>query len=324
MNNAMYHGPIPLSNLGLRRNRYQSQLFTDLQLRQMAPAWAMRLDPLYKAWKCQQIKPADVAGLYLLHSVETRLPGRWLGGRAAPLGEPFGPLVRKWFEPPKSLERWISPTLTLGQLLSSFHIRGVRQVARDVLCRWMKGEYPLTLTDRVPTAEEILNLQIAGGRWVTTVFLESELCRPVHDGRDALSFLLHDLGHAGQFFGNPRFQSGQIGSYRLLAKAQAENLLLQPGQYHSQWQEHVHYFLSDLNTHPVHFWAVFWARAREGFGHHRKEEYLAWRDRLFGLWRWPDDLRPLSENLSHHVTEAEAESLITLLLRVERSFQSAT
>lgn len=301
----------------LRPKRYRKQLFSAQQLKDSAAQWATQLNPLYKAWKANKISPAEAACVYLILGLEARLPGRWLGGRSpsrlTPI--PSGPPIGEWLCLSPSLARHLSQNMPLSQVIHGFSLKGVRLVARETLLRWLAGEWPLLLTDQIPTPVELLKEQIWGRRLVTAAFQESELANYLHDDRDALSFLLHDLGHAEQFFRNKIHRDGQIGSYRLLQQAQFADNLYAPSQFSGKWDQQLDYLIADLNTHPLHFWSVFWASARECFGPNHQPDFAIWRDQLFSLWDLPPRIQLIMQRPSRNASPEEAELLLHFLLQ---------
>lgn len=291
---------------------------------EISQEWSRRLAPVCCAWKHGHLTDGETAGLSLLISLQLRLPHHWLMGRdPLPVIEKGGCLVHDWIEFEPRLQRWIQPTMSLGEVLAAFNLRGVRLVARRALLNWLSGEWDLRLTDRIPSPEEMLNLQIQGGRWVSMIFDEARLSQIVHDDRDALSLLLHDLGHADQFFSNPEQRRGQIAFYSLLNKARQAGLLNEPSDFDPNWQERLEYLISDLNTHPAHFVSVFWASARQSFN--GNPAFQNWRQKLYLAWDLSKTDQEAHEKLIDGFSIEAAQQVVRHLdqLRIEPMLQLA-
>jgi len=247
--------------------------------------------------------------------LEARLPGTWLGGRSPTRLsiKPAGPALSQWLELSPLIRRHIGPNTTVAEVLHSFSLKGVRLVAREALLRWLNHEWPLVLSAEIPSPIELLQQQIHGHRVVTTAFAKEQLASYLHDDRDALSFLLHDLGHAEQFFRDDFHRLGQIGCYRMLFAAHQAELLFVPQSYSSRWESQLDYLIADLNTHPVHFWSVFWASARENFGPSKEHEFLRWQSQLFELWALPPVHRQTLTRPSRNIAPEAARELLDYL-----------
>ncbi len=300
-----------------RPQRYRRQLFTVHQLEQSAPSWASRLQPLYNDWKSLKLSDAEAASIYLLIGLETRLPGRWLGGKSPTRLSAFsnGPRLSDWIALSPVLARHFREDTTIAEVIHGFSLKGVRLVARETLLHWLQGEWPLVLTEQIPSPVKLLEEQIWGRRMVTAAFKKEELSLYLHDDRDALSFLLHDLGHAEQFYRNDLNRCGQIASYRLLHEAHLAGLLFAPRAYSNKWEDQLDYLIADLNTHPLHFWSVFWASARENFGPEKNHNFELWRKDLFLLWNLPQRIQSIMERPSRNVSAINSEILLQYLFQ---------
>lgn len=299
--------------MGNVTKRYKIQLFSAAELQATAAFWEERLAPIRNAWRGGALTDAEVSAFYLLHSLEIRLPDNWLCGPSRETS-PHGPRAEEWFSFGPRTSKKIPAGITVGELLEGYHLKGVRMIACRALSRWLRGEILLKATESIPTADEILDWQVNGGRWVTLTFDQNNLNHWVHDGRDALSFLLHDLAHADQFFRNPTLARGQIGCYRMLQQARDKSLLQVPSLFDSQWSEQMDYLIADLNTHPIHFWGVFWGRARQAFGK-SEIEFSQWRDQLCELWAWPEDMNDLTLRMSPQKLISHGDHLLNFLIR---------
>ena len=321
--------------MGLRQRRYKRLLFSSADLSRLAPVWAERLASLECVWRTGALSEPEVAALYLLISLEIRCPGTWLVG-PSPSHLKFsteGLKLKPWLAVDDRMKQWLPPDTTVAEVLSRFSLRGVRLAAREVLLRWLNGEMKLKLTDKVPSPQQMLSLQALGSRWVSVIFNEAALSTAVHDERDALSFLLHDLGHAAQFFSQPDYQRGQIGFYRLLQAANKQSLLDAPARHDANWTARLNYLMADLNTHPAHFVSVFWANARETFNATQDltaaqviapgqatigvaNAFAEWRKQLYSAWNLKAELIEAHEKLIDGFCPKAAQKVIGHLNQV--------
>ncbi|MGE0761997.1 MAG: hypothetical protein AB7N80_01840 [Bdellovibrionales bacterium] len=306
----------------LRSRRYRRLLFSAADLTRVAPVWAERLAPLERAWRTGSLTDAETAALYLLIGLEIRCPGTWLVGPSANRLNPMGPSLKitPWLNLDDRMKQWLTPETTLADILSGYSLRGVRLAAREILLAWLANNVTLRLTDKIPTPEQMLGLQSQGSRWVSVLFGAATLSQVVHDERDALSFLLHDLGHAAQFFSQTDYREGQIGFYRLLQTAHQQELLKSPALHDPNWSARLNYLMADINTHPAHFVSVFWANARETFAKNSDcTAFADWRRRLYEAWQLKPEVANAHEKMIDGFCPEAAQQVIQHLNQVGTS-----
>ena len=146
-----------------------------------------------------------------------------------------------------------------GEALRVFATRRVRGIPEPVargLLAWARGQRPARLTERVPSAREILRRQSEGQRPVSLV--ADEAARAHGDPRhpDGLSFALHDLCHLEKFVA-PEHHRGQIGFFRAVDRALDDPALaaLEAG-FDQQWRADRDYVIADMNGSPVFLFAL--------------------------------------------------------------------
>lgn len=271
------------TNSPKQSRKFKRQLFTEAQLRQNAQIWSSQLLPLFDSYADKKISAGETAALYMLVGLNQLYPDRWIVGPNILKNEAQQSAAFFDFWPCQNnrILKWLRPDITIFDVISSYSFAGVRLAAREVLLQWMKNEISLQLCSHVPTALEMLQWQSDGIRPVTAVYKENELSQIVHDERDALSFFLHDLGHASQFFSNPTWFDGQKQIYKILLHAHEAGIFELPILKNSGWDKKFEYLIADLNTHPEHFWAVFWATIRECFAAvGARNAFEAWQARM--------------------------------------------
>lgn len=293
--------------------KYRRFLFNDeSQLKVLAPIWEKELHPLYHSWKSRELSDSETAAAYLLIGLQQLYMNQWAVGPCRARSEkmpPNSPAFR-WIPFQGRITKWASAEDSLFEIVNNYSLGSIRLVARESLCRWFLGEVPIVLIDHLPSPKEMLEFQAEGTRPVTALFQLQELSNIVLDGRDSLSFFLHDLGHVAQFFGKPDWFEGQKKIYQLLKSAYANGLLNDNSIELTEWSSKLEYLISDLNTHPTHFLSVFWAAARECFSQSQNlSAFEAWRDKLFEFWNFDPVLRKAHSELIQS-RNPEAERLV--------------
>lgn len=165
----------------------------------------------------------------------------------------------------KSVEKESS----LLEFLNSHRLRGIPDSARHALLEWLHQKYPLTLFFYIPSVSEVFELQKRGGRCVSFFKNAHELTH-LHHERDVISFMIHDLIHAHEFYSNPERAVQQIGFYHWLdniqANPQLQNLLNDSMGFKECWE----YVLADMNSYCGHLLktlrAAFALHAKNGDG----------------------------------------------------------
>jgi hypothetical protein len=158
-------------------------------------------------------------------------PAAWLSELDGSEGEALRASLVRWFE--------------------RYHFLGVIPNVPAAFLGWLRGQWPLSLTARIPSPEEVLRMQVAGTRPVTVVADYPRALRPVLAKADGFAFLVHDLEHAYKFFHDPRLHRGQRTFFRLLLGT-VEAGLFEPYRADPEFARQFDYLISDMNTHPVH------------------------------------------------------------------------
>jgi hypothetical protein len=273
-----------------RKQRFRKILLPLEELPLRASAWRDQLVPIQEAWRSGRLTDAEAAAHYLLGSLQFWFPKTWAGVRQVPCD------------------------LGVRDLVAQYSLKAVRLDARRALLRWLDGRVSLTLVDYIPEPREVLRAQVNGRRYVSALFKTSELGRLVHDGRDALSFILHDLGHAEKFFGGELETQAQIGCYRLFLRSLEAGQFTRLAEIDAEWNEKLHYMIADLNSHPAHILSVFWATAREVYRTGATElEFHSWRKQVYSVWEWSSDVRQANEELMARQNQEAAVFLCKVL-----------
>lgn len=173
--------------------------------------------------------------------------------------------------------------------IERYHFFGLIPNVSVALSAWLRGEWPLLLTERIPTPEEVLEMQVAGRRPITVVADYPRLLRPVLKKANGFAFFVHDLEHAFKFFHDRNIHEGQRKFFGLILEAFRQGLFL-PYLGDSVFREKFDYLISDMNTHVVHSFRFLSAilieclLRREGKATHETLSSAA-GDELAELWR---------------------------------------
>ena len=139
----------------------------------------------------------------------------------------------------------------LIRYLERHHFLGVSSTVAAALCAWLKGQWSLTLCERIPSPEEVLSMQAEGFRPVTILSDPSRMLRPVLHKPNAFAFLLHDLEHAYRFFHDPELHAGQRRFFIELRYTIGQGSFRQH-RADPTFEKKLHYLMSDMNTHVMH------------------------------------------------------------------------
>ncbi len=211
------------------------------------PALATRLPELAARHRAGELTDACYAAGYFL-AWQIALHGRRFASR------------KSKSDPKPDADAWL-PLLASADgdsleaaLIQGFerqHFLGVIPNVPLAFSAWLRGEWPLALTLRIPSPEDVLSMQVAGTRPVTVVADYARATRPVLAKANGFAFLVHDLEHAYKFFHDPRLHRGQRRFFQLLLEA-VERGVFEPYRREPIFADRFDYLMSDMNTHVVH------------------------------------------------------------------------
>lgn len=163
----------------------------------------------------------------------------------------FFTLLQNYDLPILPFKKWLDKNISLTLFLQQNRFRGIPDSARNALLEWLENKYPLTLFYYIPTVAEVFALQKQGGRCVSFLQNADQICQ-LHHERDVISFIIHDLIHAHEFYSDPKRAIQQIGFYHWLDNI-SQNTKIQALLKHSAgFQERWEYVLSDMNSYCGH------------------------------------------------------------------------
>jgi hypothetical protein len=210
-------------------------------------ALSVRLPELAARWRAGDLSAAAYAsGYFLLWQIA--LHGRRFASRKSK-ADPK-PDAATWLAIlDASADGALDAALT--KCFERHHFLGVIPNVPAAFLAWLRGEWPLILTERIPSPDEVLAMQAAGTRPVTVIADYARALRPVLTKANGFAFLVHDLEHAYKFFHDPRLHWGQRRFFTLLLDAYGQGVF-EPYRSDRVFADRFDYLMSDMNTHVVH------------------------------------------------------------------------
>jgi hypothetical protein len=142
--------------------------------------------------------------------------------------------------------------LTAYSLFSDFNLKAIPESINRSMINWIEGLWKINLLEYIPIPRELLAMQVLNTRCVTVITDPEKIDLLVRQSRDPLSFVLHDLMHADQFFRQIDSQKGQLGFYQLIQnvydKAELKKLLKNDKVFKNEFE----YVTTDMNAYVIH------------------------------------------------------------------------
>ncbi|MCC6137294.1 MAG: hypothetical protein IT287_01580 [Bdellovibrionaceae bacterium] len=157
------------------------------------------------------------------------------------------------------------PLESLSDFFNHYRIKNLPQAVPRILFLLSKTQATLRVVESFITPLEMLERQAQGQR-ILTLSRQSFLKGvKVDTKRDALEFLLHDMGHANLFFSETHEEQKEF--FNTLLKDLQENKTLQDPQLDTSFKISLEYIMSDMNSSLPHLQqslkAALIARARK-------------------------------------------------------------
>lgn len=209
-----------------------------------------------KALMSMSLLKEDLATLYILLFLRIKHPKNWLQKfQTPPLSiVPAAPLLAMIPES-FALNAWEREKLkgvSGPQLFSSFHLKGIPQSINHTMIHWYQGLWKIETLFHIPNSRELLRQQAKNTRCITLIIDPTKIDQLVLGARDPLSFVLHDLMHANQFFDQKDSLLGQLGFYQLAQEMYDRpelNALLKADK---NFKKEFEYVVSDMNAYVIH------------------------------------------------------------------------
>lgn len=215
----------------VRHQAYRKSWISRQQRAVFVDAWAGQ----FAQWKFEhqqgQITGPEICALILDRVWRDLFPKAWRNGS------------RETAVPPAS-------AILFGSL--SIKLRGIPESVQRSLERWSQGEYQLQLLFHEPRMEDVMALQARGQRCISLMIQRNQILDYEHDGRDFLSFLIHDLIHADHLMRDPQAFARQVKFSRWLESIWSRvGEALREERWSSQ-RVRLEYVSADMNSHIVH------------------------------------------------------------------------
>lgn len=236
-----------------RQGSYKKILFTTDQLLSAKE----RLHITLTEMSAMNLSDQDYTTLYILLFLKERHPINFLqkhNSKTESKNQKW-PLLLDILPPSFDLnqkERTLLQQMTGPDLFYDFHLKSIPKSVHRAMIHWYNGEWEIIKMHHIPSPYELLKIQAKNQRLITLIADEERIATHILASRDPLSFALHDLMHADQFFNNTDSYKGQLGLYRLMAKnyeLEALQLLLKSNK---QFKKEFDYVISDMNAYIIH------------------------------------------------------------------------
>jgi hypothetical protein len=142
--------------------------------------------------------------------------------------------------------------ITTLNLFEHFTLKAIPQSIHRSMINWINGLWSIQLLEHIPTSRELLRLQVKNNRCITVITDPQRIDCLVLNKRDPLSFVLHDLMHADQFFSQIDSQIGQLGFYKLIDSLYELPELMFHLKSNAEFKTEFEYVASDMNAYVIH------------------------------------------------------------------------
>jgi hypothetical protein len=137
-------------------------------------------------------------------------------------------------------------------LFKNYNLKAIPESINRTMNNWFLGLWKIEMLEYIPVPRELLGLQVNNARCVTVITAENEIDSLVMKARDPLSFVLHDLMHADQFFGQIESQKGQLGFYQLIHSVYDQPDLRRLLKADKDFKKEFEYVTTDMNAYVIH------------------------------------------------------------------------
>lgn len=208
-----------------------------------------------EALKLLPLSAPNFTTLYLLLFLRIKHPKNWLQKRNrenhAGSADELLSLIPESF----CLNEWEKQKLkgiTSEELFSLYNLKAIPDSINRTMIKWYQNQWSIKALEHIPSPRELLKLQVKNTRCITLITDPEQIDSMVLESRDPLSFMLHDLMHADQFFSQHESLIGQLGFYNLINsiydKAELKSLLKSDKNFKKEFE----YVTSDMNAYVIH------------------------------------------------------------------------
>lgn len=152
------------------------------------------------------------------------------------------------------------PNLSVYEFINIVKIKSIPEKVFWSLNFLCLNKNQFLISNVAPTPYDLLSIQARGQRVITFEENFSIWDQLIYDHRDVLSFWLHDLVHAAEFYQNEDDKKYQISFYRwieLLNLKHSDENIFSAFLAEEKNRTRFEYLISDMNSHPLHLVKTF-------------------------------------------------------------------
>lgn len=312
----------------LRSQKFRQQLFSQKDLSENGDSFFAHWQMVKTKIPYHSLEGFEKAALFLFILSALRRPTDFFGGpHSHSLPQIKGTLkvgeLKEFAGAARSFLK-ISDEMSFLEVILQHSFRSIPYSVQRSLTYWGLQKYPLILLHRIPSPEEVLDLQCQGQRVVSLLDEPHHFTGFVENDRDTLGFLVHDLIHADHFFFDPENAKNQIYFCRLL-----KNLLAVPEfknlvDHNREFEKDFHYLASDMNSVTLHLFKSLKAILLKAYKNERntpaaeklsathEADFHHFIDRLFAALSWKEDSRGALRRLNSPEFKIERDYLLLI------------
>lgn len=244
-----------------RPGRYKHQLVSEDFFSEWAPSFSAFFRELQEQRQKKIISDSEMVTLGVISMLAARMPQAFeKNGQKVLWREPSASWkicqlieqFQKYNLPTSAFEKFKdSLNENVFQWIQTIRFRGIPEAGRQGLLNWIQGHYPLILCLYIPTPDEVFQWQKKGQRCVSFFLSPEDLCT-TKNHRDTLSFIIHDLIHADEFYRDPARKKQQIGFYGWIERLEEVAWVQKMKQNNVEFVEKWDYLRSDMNSYCGH------------------------------------------------------------------------
>lgn len=207
-----------------------------------------------------QLSPFEFCTLYVILFLRLKHPKNWLQRKSHLITPSFSRKIEDLIPSEFALNEWEKNKLsgvTFDDLFLNFNLKGIPLATNTTMLKWSQDLWPICLLHHIPSPRELLKMQANGSRCITLIVNPDEITKMVLQSRDPLSFVIHDLDHANNFFSNANTHLGQIGFLQLVDAIYDLPELNKNLKENSHFKEEINYVASDMNAYVIHMFKCF-------------------------------------------------------------------
>ena len=253
-----------------------------------------------KSLNQMELSPQNFTTLYLLLFLRIKHPENWMQKNSKNLITPGLKI-----DADEDLMRLIPETFALNEwekeklkglgasgLFMNFNLKAIPESINRTMLQWISGNWNIEMLHHIPNSRELLRLQVKNTRCITVIIDPKKIDSLVLNTRDPLSFVLHDLMHADQFFSQKESLKGQLGFYKLINDIYEKSELRYLLKNNIEFKKEFEYIASDMNAYVIHLFKCLKSSVE------RTEQKEIFFDLILSWWNMSDEEKKSSRMLN--------------------------